>query len=134
MERCLINITTAYLLGARVIEKHFTANKKKIGNDHYHSMDLKDLKTITNKIKHLSMIIGNKEKTYLKSEKNSRKFARRSIVVRKLIKKNQIIKLSDLICKRPGTGLSPKKISLIVGKKAKKNLLEDKIITDKDFK
>ena len=39
------NIVTAYILGARVIEKHFTLNKKLPENDHYHSMDLNDLKS-----------------------------------------------------------------------------------------
>ena len=128
------NITTAYLLGARVIEKHFTINKKMIGNDHYHSMDYKDLKIIRSKIKNLHEIIGDKEKNYLKSEKNSRKFARRSIVARKFIKKNELIKPSDLICKRPGTGLEPKKIKFIIGKKAKRDLIEDQIIFKKDIK
>ena len=37
------SLTTAYLLGAKVLEKHFTINKKKVGNDHYHSMDYLDL-------------------------------------------------------------------------------------------
>ena len=46
---------------------------------------------------------------------------------------NQLIKLSDLICKRPGTGLEPSKLNLVVGKKAKRNLVEDQIITKKDI-
>ena len=50
------------------------------------------------------------------------------------IKKNQIIRLSDLICKRPGTGLEPSKINFIVGKKAVRNLVEDHIITKRDIK
>lgn len=128
------NLTTAYLLGARVIEKHFTIDKKMIGNDHYHSMDFKDLKKVNNEIKYLKEIIGKKEKTFLASEKNSRKFARRSLVARNLIKKNQIIKIGDLICKRPGTGLKPAKINSIVGKKAKRNLVADHVITHKDIK
>ena len=37
------NLVTAYLYGVKVIEKHFTLNKKKKGNDHYHSLDKKDL-------------------------------------------------------------------------------------------
>ena len=40
----MTNLLTAYLFGAKVIEKHFTDNKKKSGNDHYHSMDFEDLK------------------------------------------------------------------------------------------
>ena len=116
------NLTTAYILGARVIEKHFTINKKMTGNDHYHSMDIKDLKKFKDELDYLQTIVGKKEKTFLKSEKKSRKFARRSIVAKNFIKKNQLIKLSDLICKRPGTGLEPAKLSLIIGKKAKRNL------------
>ena len=37
-------LTSAYLMGAKIIEKHFTSNKKLKGNDHYHSMDVNDLK------------------------------------------------------------------------------------------
>ena len=128
------NIITAYILGARVIEKHFTLNKKMTGNDHYHSMDYKDLINLKKQIKEIKLIIGNKEKMYLKSEKNSRKFARRSIVAKNFIKKNQIIKLCDLICKRPGTGLEPAKLNFIIGKKARRNLIEDQVISKKDLK
>ena len=42
----LNSIITSYILGARVIEKHFTFNKKLKGNDHYHSMDKNDLKKV----------------------------------------------------------------------------------------
>ena len=42
--------------------------------------------------------------------------------------------MGDLICKRPGTGLKPAKINSIVGKKAKRNIVEDHVITHKDIK
>ena len=42
----LSNLYAATLLGAEIIEKHFTDNKMKVGNDHYHSMDFKNLKTL----------------------------------------------------------------------------------------
>ena len=45
-DKNMTSLLTAYLLGAKVLEKHFTDNKKKVGNDHYHSMDLKDLKVL----------------------------------------------------------------------------------------
>ena len=45
-DKNMTNLLTAYLFGAKVIEKHFTDNKKR-GNDHYHSMDLKDLKVFS---------------------------------------------------------------------------------------
>ena len=48
----------AITLGARVIEKHFTNNKRKKGNDHYHSMDKSDLKTFFKNIKNLKTLLG----------------------------------------------------------------------------
>ena len=127
------NITTAYLLGAKVIEKHFTLNKKLPGNDHYHSMDINDLKIMIKNLNEIKKLIGNKEKTFLNSEKNSRKFARRSLIVKKLIKKGQKIKKSDLICKRPGTGIQPIMLNKVIGKKALYTLAEDHILTTKEI-
>ena len=39
----------AYLLGAEILEKHFTHDKSLPGNDHYHAMDKKDLENLINK-------------------------------------------------------------------------------------
>ena len=128
------NITTAFLLGAKVIEKHFTLNKKLIGNDHYHSMDMNDLKTLKSNLNEIKKLIGNKKgKTYLNSEKNSRKFARRSLTIKKSIKKGQKITRDDLICKRPGTGIQPIMLERVIGKKALKNLAEDHILKFKEI-
>lgn len=128
------NIVLAFSLGAIVIEKHFTLNKRLKGNDHYHSMDIKDLKNLRKRLVEAKKIFGKTKKNYLKSEVNSRKFARRSIVCLKDIKKNHILKKQDLICKRPGTGISPINLTKIIGKKIKKNLSEDHILKWSDLK
>ena len=47
--------------------------------------------------------------------------------------KNHILRKKDLICKRPGTGISPKEFNKIVGKKVKYNLNEDHILKTKDI-
>lgn len=129
----MTNMYTAYVLGAKVLEKHFTLNKKSKGNDHYHSMDYIDLKNLKSRIDNANKIIGFKEKKILDIELNSRKFARRSIVVKRDLKKNSIIKKSDIICKRPGTGISPIHFAKVLGKKIKKNLSEDHILNWNDL-
>ena len=63
----------AFVLGAKVIEKHFTHNKKLKGNDHYHSMDLRDLKNLRKETKNLLPILGISKKKPVKIEINSRK-------------------------------------------------------------
>ena len=129
------SLTTAYLLGARVLEKHFTLNKKQKGNDHYHSMNLKDLQNFKKHIEMISISIGkSKLKKPIKTEFISRKNARRSIVVLKKIKKNEKLSDLNLISKRPGTGISPMFWKKIIGKKAIKNLTSDYILKWRDFK
>ncbi len=126
------NLTTAFLLGAKVIEKHFTLNKKMKGNDHYHSMDLKDLKEFNVELSRLTTVIGSFEKKMIPNEIKSKKYARRSLVLKNLLKKNDIIKKNNLIAKRPGVGISPVNLNLILGKKVNKDLPEDHILTWND--
>ena len=53
---------------------------------------------------------------------------RRGIVANKYIKKNQIITKDLITFKRPATGIKMKDVKLVIGKKSKKNLLEDEPI------
>ncbi len=119
----MINISTAYLLGANVIEKHFTYNKKIKGNDHYHSMDSHDLKKVIDNINLINKICGtSKNKKFLKSEKISRKNARRSIFLKLDVRKNQKLNSNNLITLRPNSGIPSEKWIAVINKKAKKNL------------
>lgn len=124
----------ASCLGAKVIEKHFTSNKKTKGNDHYHSMDKNDLKLLVNNLNRAKKIVGNfKKKTFLKSEFNSRKYARRSIVIKNNLKKGKIIKENDLITLRPSAGISANQWNKVIGKKTRKNLKANKSLSWKDL-
>lgn len=128
-------LTSAYILGARVIEKHFSDKKGKKGNDHFHSLDYKDLKKFVKKIEFLQKIIKKtKGRPLLQGESISRKNARRSIVTLGKIKKGQKLTNKNLIMKRPGTGISPINIKKILGKVAKRNLNDDHILKYSDLK
>ncbi len=128
------NLTTAWLMGAKVIEKHFTDNKRKKGNDHYHSMDKKDLLKFNKNISEIITLYGDENKRILKSEKISRTNARRAIYTKKNLSAGQKIKKYDIICKRPcKNGIPPKYFNFLIGKKIKRNLSSDSIITWKDL-
>ncbi len=130
----MINLTTAFMLGAKVIEKHFTNNKKLKGNDHYHSMDKGDLKTLIKNIKKINQITGKTiSKKVLRCETKSRKFARRSIVVEKKIYKNQIITNDNIIALRPNIGISVDMWDKVIGKRAKKDLKKHHSLSMKDL-
>lgn len=121
-------IHTAVLLGASVIEKHFTFDKTLPGNDHYHAMDKEDLKLFRKKWEFTKELLGTFNITALPDEEPARKNARRSLVAAKNIPKGKVIEISDLTWKRPAHGISPKYINEVIGKKALIDIQEDDIL------
>ena len=124
---------TAWLLGAQVIEKHFTFDKSLKGNDHYHSMDKEDLKNFLDYLNDITAIIGKTKKHYIESETSSRLYARRSLVAKRFIPKGKIIDSEDIAIKRPGTGIPPYFYHIVIGAIATKDIQEDEIIKFGDF-
>lgn len=122
-------ITTAYLLGAEIIEKHFTLNKSLPGNDHYHAGDPADFKKAIQNFELVNKICGQREKTVLPCELVSRKQARRSLVLTRDIKKGEILTTTDLVAKRPGTGIAPDKLDILIGRAVRSDLKADTILT-----
>ena len=131
-DKNMSSLILACILGAEILEKHFTLNKKLKGNDHYHSMDYKDIKNFR-KITKILKKNGNTEKKPIKSELKSIKFARRSIHSKININKGQRISEKNIITKRPGGGINPMKWNFLIGKKAK-NIKVDTKIKFKDLK
>lgn len=125
----MLILTTAYLYGANIIEKHFTLDKTLTGNDHYHAMDVEDVKTFNENIELINKIKGKKVKQPLVCESLSRKEARRSIVASKDIKKGEEITKYNITFKRPGTGISPSKVDEIIGMNANEDIAEDTLLT-----
>jgi N-acetylneuraminate synthase len=113
----LTSLIVAYQLGAQIIEKHFTHNKKLKGNDHYHAMDINNLKNFyiyLKKIRTLTKLKKNK----LEVEKKSIKYARRGIYALRNIKKNEEFSITNITTKRPNHGLSAIYWDKIIGKKS----------------
>lgn len=125
----MMTLAAAYLLGAEVIEKHFTLDKTLPGNDHYHAGDLDDFKKAIANFKWIDTVLGSGEKTVLDCEIVSRREARRSLVLTRDMKAGEVIKNEDLMPKRPGTGISPEYAEIVVGRKVVRDLEEDTILT-----
>jgi N-acetylneuraminate synthase len=127
-DKSLTSITLASDLGAQIIEKHFTLNKNLKGNDHYHSMDGKDLINFKRIMHKRNTLRGNGIKN-LSNEKNSILFARRGIYARKDIYRGEILTDKNLITLRPENSLSSKYWDFAVGKKIKKNIKKGESIS-----
>lgn len=116
-------------LGACIIEKHFTLDRTLKGPDHKFALQPDELKTMVKNIRETELALGSSMKLLSESEINLHKLARRSIIAGKKIPKGKIIEKSDLIIKRPGYGILPKFLDIVIGRTAKKDIDEDDIIT-----
>ena len=128
-------LKTAYLYGAKVIEKHFTLDKTiKKRNDHFHSMDTEDLAKVKMGIEFLKTISGKPDLRCLDSEVLTRNSVRRSAVALVDIHVGDTLTEDKIIYKRPGNGLSPKECQFLLGLKATEEIMKDDIIDSKHFK
>lgn len=125
----MMTLATAFLLGAEVIEKHFTLDKTLLGNDHYHAGDPADFAKAISNFKWINTILGSSEKTVIDCEKIPRREARRSLVLTRDMRAGEIIQEKDLMAKRPGTGISPQFADIVIGRTIKRDTKEDTILT-----
>lgn len=122
-------LSTAFLYGAEVIEKHFTLDKTLPGNDHYHAGDPVDFKKAVDNFELICEITGSDVKTVLPCEEVPRREARRSLVLTRDMKAGEILRDTDLMAKRPGTGISPKYADIVIGRAVTRDLAEDTTLT-----
>lgn len=118
----------AVALGAKVIEKHFTLDRNMDGPDHKASLEPSELKSMVDAIRNIELSMGTGIKEPANSEKKNITIARKSIVAKRFIKKDEILTEQNLTVKRPGDGISPMKWFEIIGSKAIRNFNEDELI------
>jgi len=118
----------AVAMGASVIEKHFTLDKKLEGPDHKASLSPDELKSMIIAIRNIEQASGDGIKVLTKSEKPNVDIARKSIVAKTKIKKGEVFSEKNLTTKRPGVGISPMKWDDIIGKIALKNYNADDLL------
>ena len=124
-DSCCDVIKTAYLLGARVVEKHFTLDKTLPGNDHYHAMDPQDARRILEGISFVQSLRGSYALSSLETESSARLNARRSLVAVGDIPKGTVLTREMLTFKRPGTGISPQYLEQVLGRRTARDIPDD---------
>ena len=128
-DEAMTALTTAHLLGAAVIEKHFTHDKTLPGNDHYHAMDVHDLRRFVQRMDLVHELLGAGScKQPTPTEAPARANARRSIVLARDVAAGQMLQEADLTYKRPGTGVSPLHWDEVIGRCAAVALEADHVL------
>ena len=119
-------------LGVCLIEKHFTLDKNMKGWDHKVSATKDEMKEIVINSKRISNAMGTTRIKAPESEIKKKEF-RRSIVIKRDMRKGQIINRDDIDYKRPGGALNPEMTEFIIGRTINKDLKYDHILTLDDI-
>jgi len=131
-ESILVDLA-AVSLGANLIEKHFTLDKKMPGPDHSFSIDPPGLKSLISQIRLIEEIKGDGQKIPQPSEIEGRYFIRTSITAKIDIKKGETLTKDVLSIKRPAEGIEPKYLSQVIGQKVNKDIKSDTSISWQDI-
>ena len=130
----MTSLVTAHLLGAVIIEKHFTHDKTLPGNDHYHAMDQHDLARFVALAETIHTLLGQTDhKAPIATETISRKNARRSIVLARDVIAGHQLTAEDLTYKRPGTGVSPLHWDEVLNRRTSTALQADHVLQWQDL-
>ena len=107
----------AVVLGATIIEKHFTLDKTFEGPDHSASLDPEELRAMVKAIRNVEMALsGSGLKEATASEIKNKEIVRKSLHYKAKFKAGHVIAAEDLLAIRPGNGINPMNIDTIIGK------------------
>jgi sialic acid synthase SpsE len=118
----------AVVLGATIIEKHFTLDRTLPGPDHKASLEPDELKVMVQAIRNSEKALGNGIKRPSPSEVKNKPIARKSLVATQPIKMGELFSADNITAKRPGTGISPMRWDEVLGQVAQKDYEKDELI------
>lgn len=112
----------AVALGATIIEKHLTLDRGLPGPDHHASLEPADFAAMVRGIRRVSAMRGDGHKAPRPEELEVARVARRSVVTVADLAAGDIVLASHLACRRPATGIAPRELLQLVGKRARVDL------------
>ena len=119
----------AVALGACVIEKHYTLDRKLPGPDHPFALEPDELKQMVKAIRDTEDALGSPVKRHTKAEEEMYRLGRRSLVAACKIPKGTILTEEMIAVKRPGYGIATAMMEIVVGRVARVDIEEDDVLT-----
>lgn len=125
--------TIAYMLGATVIEKHFTINHSWKGTDHKFSLEPEGMRKQIRDLRRIDAAFGNGEKRVNDYEADAKRKMGKSLYAKRALQAGYVLTEKDIVIKSPAGGLPPYYLNNIVGKKLLVDLAEEAFILLEHF-
>jgi len=119
----------AYVLGARIVEKHFTLNRAMKGTDHAFSLEPVGLRKMVRDLQRTHKALGNGCKKIYESEKAPIVKMGKSLVVARDLPMGQVLGPDDIVMKSPGGGIPPYELEKVIGRVTLRALHEDDFLS-----
>jgi N-acetylneuraminate synthase len=116
--------------GAVVIEKHFTSDRRRSGPDHGASAEPDELKRMVSGIREVELALGGADKIVYPCERDTQRVARRSLVAAVAIAAGERFTESNVVVKRPGTGVEAMRYWEVLGRVARRSYDEDELLDE----
>lgn len=123
----------AAAMGARIIERHFTWDKKADGPDHMLSADPVEMKWLVDAVRSFEVMRGSGIKEPAASEGTTRRNNRKSVILQRPMKTGETIRYEDIAIKRPGYGIPPKFLEQLVGRRVSRDMAQDSVLDWQDL-
>jgi len=117
-----LSAAAAVALGACLVEKHITLDRKSRGPDHHFALDPEGMKDLVASVRKTEKMMGSHPRILSEDELAVREIARRSVVARTHIKKGEVFNRKNLKLSRPGSGIHPRHLGRLIGRKAKTDI------------
>lgn len=118
----------AVSMGAALIEKHFTLDKKKMGMDNHMAAEPEEMRMLTAACRDVFAALGTQERVISREEIEQRTKMRRSIIAARDIPKGKALAWEDLDAKRPGTGIPAADMEKLIGRRALRSIMADTVL------
>lgn len=119
----------AYMLGARIVEKHFTLNRAMKGTDHAFSLEPVGLRKMVRDLERTHKAMGNGVKKIYDSEKAPIIKMGKSLVIARDLPAGHVLGREDIVMKSPGGGIPPYELDKVLGHATLKPLHADDFLS-----
>ncbi len=118
----------AYMLGARIIEKHFTLDRTLKGTDHAFSLSPTGFEHMVRDLRRARQSLGDGNKSVVDAEQAPLVKMGKKLVAARSLQPGHILTVDDIAIKSPGDGLPPYELDNIIGKKLSRPLEQEQDI------